>query len=89
MSNPLAANRTQLSTEERIIEVIGWTLNVPSSQIFPYTHLKDDLFLDPIDLMLLIIKLETQFNVYLTPEEVAKIETVRDATHFIRKYAEA
>jgi acyl carrier protein len=74
--------------EDRIIEMIAWMLNIPSSQINPFTDLVDDLYLDSIDRVLLIAKLESQFGVYLSKEEVASIETVRDAsTYFLRKHA--
>lgn len=78
---------TGAATEERIIDLIGWSLKVPTSRIYPYTHLQDDLHLDTVDLLLLIIQLEERFNVYLSPEEVAAIETVRDASFFIQKHA--
>ena len=76
-------------TQEKVIGLISHKLRVPSSKIFPYTRLKDDLLLDPIDLMLLIADIESSFNVFLSPEEVNMIETVGDATGLISKYAVA
>jgi len=70
------------SFENRVIQAISFTLNVPASHIHPYTHLRDDLHLDAVDMLLLIAKLESRFRVYLTPEEVDSIETVRDAAGF-------
>lgn len=76
------------ATQDRIINVISWSLNVPSSKIRPYTRLADDLFLDEIDLLLLIAQLERDFNVFLTREEVERIETVQDASSFfLQKHA--
>ncbi len=77
------------NTQEKVISLISHKLRVPSSKIFPYTSLKDDLLLDPIDLLLLIAEIESSFNVYLSPEEVSTIETVEDATGLITKYAVA
>lgn len=75
------------NTQDRVIDLISWRLNVPSSHIHPFTHLKDDLHLDSIDLLLLIAELESRFNIYLTPEEAEAIETVQDASFYFQKYA--
>jgi acyl carrier protein len=82
------AQRKNQTTEAQIIEVMSWMLNIPASQLRPYTHLRDDLFLDNFDISMLIAKLESRFGVFLTPEEVETIETVRDAaSYFSSKHA--
>ena len=73
--------------EDRVIELISWIMHIPSSHMHPYTHLQDDLDLDTIDLLLLIAELENQFNIYLTPEEVESIETIRDVSLFFQRRA--
>ena len=75
------------TTQDKVISLISFKLNVPSSRINPYTHLEDDLHLDDFDLMLLIAELESGFNIYLSPEEVKAIKTVQDASFFFQKYA--
>lgn len=75
------------NTQNRVIDLISWKLNLPPNHIHPYTHLKDDLHLDAIDLLLLIADLESRLNVYLSPEEAAAIETVQDASFYFQKYA--
>ena len=82
--------KSKSTTEDRVIEVISFTLNIPSSRIHPHTDLRDDLFLDALDILLLIAKLESRFHVFLTPEEAESIETVSDAARFfIRQPAAA
>ena len=81
------AKMIELNSQERIIDIISWIINVPSSQILPYTSLREDLELDTIDLLLLIAELESQFNIYLTPEEVEAIETIQDISFFFQKQA--
>ncbi len=76
---------TNASTEERIISMISWSLNVPSQKIYPYTNLQDDLNLDKIDLMILIAELENKFNIYLSKEQADSIETVADAAFFFSR----
>ena len=75
------------NTQDRLISLISWKLHVPSSRIYPYTKLRDDLQLDPVDLLLLIADIEHSFDVYLTPEEADAIETIEDASFYIQKYA--
>jgi acyl carrier protein len=87
MTNQVAVKKGHPATQERVIDLISWRLNIPSSQIHPYTHLKDDLYLDAIDILLLIIELESRFNVFLTPEEVEAIETVQDASFIFQQSA--
>jgi len=77
---------TDTGIQDRVIGHISWSLNVPASQIYPYTHFKDDLQMDALDLLLLIADLESRLNVYLTPEEVEIIETVQDASYFFQKH---
>lgn len=79
---------TNSPTQERIIDQISYSFRIPSSRIYPYTHLQDDLLLDQIDIMLLIASLEAKFNIILSNEEVASIQTVEDASfYFGRKFA--
>lgn len=77
------------TTQDAIIDMISWSLNIPTARIFPYTSLIDDLLLDPIDKMLLIIELENRLNIYLTPEEADAIETVQDASFYFQQRAAA
>ena len=87
MANQVIAKKKPMPTAEAIIESIRWTLKPTVKRIYPYSHLQDDLHLDRIDLLLLIANLEYQFNVYLTPEEVASIETIQDASFYFQKHA--
>jgi acyl carrier protein len=75
------------NTEDRVIEKIAYELNIPIALLNPYTDFVDDLYLDKIDRSLLIAKLERDFNVILSKEEVARIQTVRDTAQLIHLYA--
>lgn len=77
------------TSQDSIIDMISWSLNIPSARIYPYTNLIDDLHLDPIDKMLLIIELENRLNIYLSPEEAEAIETVQDASRYFQQRAAA
>ena len=71
-----------MNPEQRLVEMIGWLLRTPSSRLYRHTDFRDDLDLDPVDLILLIAQLENHFQVFLTPEEVAAIHTVGDALNY-------
>lgn len=70
--------------EQQLIDLISWNLKIPSAQINLYSDFADDLHLDAIDKLLLIADLEAQFDIYLTPEEVAVIQTVQDASFLFK-----
>ncbi len=74
--------------EQQLIDMISWSLRIPSAQINPYSDFADDLHLDAMDKILLIADLEAQLGIYLTPEEAASIQTVQDVSYyFTKKYA--
>lgn len=83
----MIATKTNPTTEDQVIEVISWMLNIPTSHIHPYSSLQDDLHLDGIDIMLLIAKMESCFNIYLSPEEAESIETIRDLSNYFLRQA--
>lgn len=73
-----------LDTEDRVIKQVAGELKISATMLNPYTDLIDDLYLDTIDRDLLIAKLERNFGVVLSYEEVARIQTIRDASQFIQ-----
>ena len=70
----------QRPLQDQIVNTISWSLNIAPQRLLPYTHFVDDLHLDDLDMMLLIAALENHLDVYLTPEQVASIETIADVT---------
>ncbi len=78
---------TANTTQDRVIHLISGICRIPHSSIHPFTSLKDDLYLDTVDMLLLIAAIENDFNVYLTEEEANSIVTVRDASYYIQHHA--
>ena len=74
-----------MTTQQRVIAMLSWLANVPTSRLCPTTNIKDDLNLDSIDVMMFIVQLEKWFNVVLPTEEVESIETVKDAADCISR----
>lgn len=83
----MVATTKKVPSTDLIIEMISWSLHIPVSRINPNTDLVDDLHLDQMDRDLLIADLENRLGIFLSPEEVASIETVRDASRFLQKKA--
>lgn len=61
-----------------IVNAISYALKVPATRLFSYTRLRDDLYLDSVDVTLLIANLENRLGRFLTEEEFARIETIGD-----------
>ncbi len=76
-----------MEVQQRIMSMVSWVAQVPPTQICLTTNFKSDLDLDEIDVMSLILQLERWFNVVLTKEEVERIETVKDVSDCIARYA--
>ncbi|MEZ4986630.1 MAG: acyl carrier protein [Saprospiraceae bacterium] len=79
MKNSALANQKHL-IEHEVVNTISHTLHIPSRRLLPYTHFVDDLHLDEMDFVLLIARLESQLDRYLTSEQVAGIQTISDVT---------
>ena len=75
----------RMRTVDKIIHLISWVANVPTTQILPSTDIKLDLNVDSIDFMLFIVKMEKLFDINLPNEDVERIETVKDATDFVER----
>ena len=65
--------RSHLSTE----------LEVPAEQIQPETRFREDLDADSLDLYELVMELEDRYEIRVSEEEAAGIETVGDAVDFV------
>jgi acyl carrier protein len=65
--------RDHLSTE----------LEVPPEKIQPETRFREDLDADSLDLYELVMELEDRYEIRVSEEEAAEIETVGDAVDFV------
>jgi acyl carrier protein len=72
---PLVGNHY---ASDPIVNAISYALKVPATRLYSYTRLRDDLYLDTLDVTLLIANLENRLGRFLTEEEFARIETVGD-----------
>lgn len=71
-----------VSRSSSLMHNLSSELRIPGHRLQTFTRLQDDLFLDPMDIQLLIASLESKLEYYLTEEETAQIETVGDIQSF-------
>ncbi|MDQ0359763.1 acyl carrier protein [Breznakia pachnodae] len=63
---------------EDIKRVLVEAINVDENDVKPEANLKDDLGIDSLAAVELALELETEFDVRIEDEELAKLETVQD-----------
>ncbi|MDP2671398.1 MAG: acyl carrier protein [bacterium] len=72
-----------MSTFEKIRKIVANHLGVDEAEISSESHLQDDLNSDPLSMADLVVSLEDEFNVKISPEENGKFNTVGDIEIFI------
>ncbi|MDH6365866.1 MULTISPECIES: acyl carrier protein [Breznakia] len=63
---------------EDVKRVLVEAINVDADDVKPEANLKDDLGIDSLSAVELALELETEFDVRIEDEELAKLETVQD-----------
>jgi acyl carrier protein len=64
-------------------EHLSTELEVPPERIQPETRFREDLDADSLDLYELVMELEDRYEIRVSEEEAARIETVGDAVDFV------
>ena len=75
-------NATLTIRSASLMQNLASELRLPGSRLHDFTRLREDLFLDNMDVDLLIAGLESKLEYYLTEEEATQIETVGDLQYF-------
>ena len=76
----------QLPKEEitrRVIKVVAANLRVDESEVQPNKAFIVDLGLDSLDIVELVMALETEFHIPIEDDDAEKISTVADAISYI------
>lgn len=68
---------------EQIKKVLVDAINVDEALVTENANLKDDLDIDSLSAVELALELETEFDVTIEDEELAKLETVQDIMDLI------
>lgn len=72
---------------DRVKEVIVDQLGADESAVTMEASFVDDLGADSLDIVELIMGLETEFDIEIPDEEAEKIRTVGDAVNYIKENA--
>ena len=72
---------------ETLQKIIAEVLNVDEDEITMETTFVDDLGADSLDIVELIMGLETEFDIEIPDEDAEKIATVGDAVNYIKERA--
>lgn len=71
-----------LSRSANLMQVLSSELRIPGHRLHSFTRLTEDLFLDHMDIQLLVASLESKLEYYLTDEEMAQVETIGHIQQF-------
>ena len=72
---------------ERVKNVIVDQLSVDADEVTLEASFVDDLGADSLDVVALIMGLETEFDIEIPDEDAEKISTVGDAVEYIKSHA--
>lgn len=72
---------------ERVKNVIVDQLSVDADEVTLEASFVDDLGADSLDVVELIMGLETEFDIEISDEDAEKISTVGDAVEYIKSHA--
>ena len=72
---------------ERVKNVIVDQLSVDADEVTLEASFVDDLGADSLDVVELIMGLETEFDIEIPDEDAAQISTVGDAVEYIKSHA--
>ena len=70
------------SRSASLMQNLASELRRPGVRLHGFTRLREDLFLDTLDIDLLVAGLERNLEYYLTEEEASQIETIGDLQYF-------
>mgnify|MGYP001277199518 FL=1 len=73
---------------DKVKKVIVEQLGVDENEVTLDASITDDLGADSLDLVELVMALETEFNLDIPDEEAEKIKTVGDAVHYVEEVSE-
>lgn len=74
--------------ERRVKQILTNRLGIPLQEIRREARLADDLGMDSLDTVELSIAMERQFDIALSDEQMAKLQTVADILALVRRLAD-
>lgn len=72
--------------KEEIIKIVSEVSEVPIEKINENTNLVADLDLESLDLVTLVAKFESMYNIEILDKDIKKIQTVGDIINYIKEH---
>ena len=73
-------------TFARIKEIVSEQLEIDPSRVVPEADFIKDLDADSLDVVELVMKFETEFDIEIDDQVASKIETVQQALEYIEEF---
>lgn len=70
---------------EKIAAMIADQLGIDKAQIKPESRLVEDLRADSLDVVAMVMEMETEFGIEIPDEDLTKLKTVSDALRYIEE----
>ena len=70
---------------EKIAAMIADQLGIDKEQIKPESRLVEDLKADSLDVVAMVMEMETEFGIEIPDEDLTKLKTVSDALRYIEE----
>lgn len=74
-----------MSTEAKVIDIVGEQLGVSQEEISRTSSFVDDLKADSLDVVELVMEFEDEFGITIPDDDYEKIRTVGDAVDYIEE----
>ena len=70
-------------TFERVRKILAEQLSISEAKIQPTSKIVDDLQADSLDMVELISEIESEFDISVSDDDIAKLVTVQDVVDFL------
>ncbi len=71
---------------EKVKEIIAEQMNIPESKISPDSDIIKDLGADSLDIVELLMNLETEWGLVIDDEDVPKLRHIKDVVAYIEAH---
>jgi acyl carrier protein len=73
-----------MTTEQRLKKVISEQSGVEEKEITPKSNFTKDLGMDSLDLVEVVMSLESEFKLEISDEDAERLKTVQDAMDYLK-----
>jgi len=80
----LQQKRRPMTTEQRLKKVISEQSGVEEKEITPKSNFTKDLGMDSLDLVEVVMSLESEFKLEISDEDAERLKTVQDAMDYLK-----